>query len=32
MGSDALISVVVFLAAYVVIAFEWMNKEAIHGN
>jgi len=26
MGSDALISVIVFVAVYVIIAFEWMNK------
>jgi Na+/H+ antiporter NhaD/arsenite permease-like protein len=26
MGSDALISVMVFLVVYIVIAFEWLNK------
>ena len=26
MGTDALITVLVFLAVYVVIAFEWLNK------
>ena len=26
MGSDALISIIVFLAVYVLIAFEWLNK------